>query len=267
MRRTPMARRAHRPPTPDPHQELLDLALDLDLTALAGELLRILAAAEQQQSSFLDFSLAMLRTEAMARRERSLQRILKCARLGAVEGLEGFDFTIRPMLDPRIVKGLMSCRFVEEHRNVLCLGKPGTGKTRVMKAIGHAACGLGITVLYVLFSEMLETLHAARADRTYLRTFRRFVKPQLLIIDEWAYDPVGVEATNDLFRLVSARYRQGSMILAANTGFAKWAKLFPAEASAVATVDRLVHDATILRFTGKGGRQPREISGAPLDEE
>lgn len=262
-----MARRNRRPPTPDPHQELIDLALDLDLTALAEAFPGILSAAEQEQSSFVDFSLALLRREATARRERSLQRILKSARLGAVEGLEGFDFAIRPMLDPRIVKGLTTCRFVEERRNILCLGKPGTGKTRVMKALGHAACCLGFTVLYVIFSEMLETLHAARADRSFMRAFRRYVKPNLLIIDEWAYDPVGVEATNDLFRLVSARYTQGSIVLAANTGFANWTKLFPAEASAVATVDRLVHDATILRFTGKSGRQPREISGAPLDEE
>jgi hypothetical protein len=34
----------------------------------------------------------------------------------------------------------------------------------------------------------------------------------------------------------------------------------------VATVDRLVDDATILRFTGTSFRNPSEVVGAPLDE-
>lgn len=263
-----MARRTtRRPKASDARQELIDLATDLDLTALAQAFPTILAQAENEKISFTDFSLALLRAESLARRERSLQRILKRSKLGVVQGIEGFDFAIRPKLDPRIVKELTNGNFVEEHRNVLCLGRPGTGKTRVMKAIGQAMALQGYTVLYVIFAEMLETLHASRVDRTFTRAFRRLVKPQVLICDEWAYDPVGMEATNDLFRLVSARHNAGSIILGANTGFSNWKRLFPAEASAVATVDRLVDNATILRFTGKSCRQPREISGAPLEDE
>jgi DNA replication protein DnaC len=262
-----MARRGHRPPARDARQELIDLALDLDLTALAQAFPEILARAEQERTSFTAFSLALLRAEWGARRDRSLQRILKRSRLGTVQGLEGYDFAIRPKLDARIVKELLDCRFLEERRNILCLGGPGTGKTRVVKTIARAARALGDTVLYVVMIEMLEALHASRADNTFSRAFRRLVKPQLLVIDEFAHDPIGMDATKDLFRLVSARYQQSSIILAANTGFKKWNKLFPTEAAAVATVDRLVDKATILRFTGKGGREPKEIIGAPLEGE
>lgn len=262
-----MARRSRRLPTHNPQQELIDLALDLDLTALAQSFQDILAHAERESQSFIDFALAMLRVESIARHNRSRERILRRARLGPVLGLTGYDFAVRPQLDPRIIKDLCSGQFIEEHRNVLAAGKSGTGKTRILKAIGHAACVLGYTVLYVIFAEMLEALHASRADGTFARAFRRLVKPQLLIIDEWAYDTVTAEANRDLFRLVSARYRQGSIMLASNVGFKRWASLFPGEASAVATVDRLVDDATILRFTGKSYRSPREIVGAPLEDE
>ena len=64
---------------------------------------------------------------------------------------------------------------------------------------------------------------------------------------------------------MSARYGQGSIILTANTGFSHWKNLFASESQAIATVDRLVDRATILRFTGKTCRNPLEISGAPLD--
>jgi DNA replication protein DnaC len=262
-----MARRPNRPPARDERQELVDLAIDLDLTALAQAFPTILARAEQEKISFTEFFLALLRAEWNARQDRRLQRILKRARLGTVQGLEGYDFSLRPKLDARIVKEFCNCQFLGERRNILALGKPGTGKTRVIKAIARAACALGYTVLYVIFAEMLEALAASRADNTFSRAFQRLVKPQLLVIDEFAYEPVGLDATKDLFRLVSARHRQGSIVLAANTGFANWGKLFPVEAAAVATVDRLVDDATILRFTGKGGRPPREIVGAPLEDE
>jgi len=262
-----MARSTRRTPASNPTDELIQLATDLDLTALANALSELLERAENDSPSFTDFGLTMFRTEIDARRTRRLERSLKRSRLGAVEGLEGFDFSARPKLDPRVVKELFGCRFVAEHRNVLCLGRAGLGKTRIAKAIAHAACLSDYSVLCVHAADMIEELHASHADGTFKRAFRRFVKPEFLLIDEFGYEPFNSEATNYLFRLVSARHRQGSIVLTANTGFSKWRSLFPSEATAVATVDRLVDAATILRFTGKSFRQPQNIVGAPLEDD
>jgi DNA replication protein DnaC len=247
--------------------ELVALATELDLTTLAESVRDLLRNAECGEMSFTDFALLMLRAEAGARRERSLERGRKRSRLGAVEGLDGFDFAARPQLDPRIVKELMSCRFIVEKRNVLCLGPAGRGKTRIMKAIGETACRLGYTTLYVMTVEMLEELHASQADGSFRRALRRYVKPELLILDEFGIEPFSDEATTYLYRLVAARHQSGSIVLAANTGFSKWKKLFPTEATANSAVDRLVDRASILRFTGKSFRAPKETSGAPLDDE
>ena len=262
-----MARNTRRAPAPNPTEELIQLATDLDLTALANTLADLLERAENESPSFTDFGLTMFRSEIDARKTRRLERSLKRSHLGAVEGLQGFDFAARPKLDPRVVKELLGCRFVTEHRNVLCLGRAGLGKTRIAKAIAHAACLADYSVLCVHAAEMIEELHASHADRTFKRAFRRFVKPELLLIDEFGYEPFNSEATNYLFRLVSARHRNGSIVLTANTGFSKWRSLFPSEATAVATVDRLVDAATILRFTGKSFRQPKNIVGAPLEDD
>ena len=261
-----MARNSRRPPSANPTEELTQLAIDLDLTALADSLPELLDRAEKQTPSFTEFGLDMFCTEATARENRRLERSLKRSHLGVVEGLDGFDFAARPKLDQRVVKELLNCRFVEEHRNVLCLGRPGLGKTRVAKAIVHAACLAVYSVLNVLAAEMTEDLHASQADHTVKRALRRYVKPSVLLIDEFGHEPFTSEVTNYLFRVVSARHRQGSIVLTANTGFTNWKSLFPSEATAVATTDRLVDGATILRFSGNSFRKPRQIVGAPLED-
>jgi len=249
-----------------PEDELARLATELDLTALQKALPELLARAERENLSYTDFALALFRTESNARRERKLTRSLKRSYLGVVEGLDGFNFAARPQLEPRVVKELLNCRFVEEARNVICVGRPGLGKTRIAKALAHAACLRGHSVLFTTTIDMLDDLHASLADGTFKRTFRCYTKPALLIADEFGYQPMDRKLAGYLFRVISARHGHGSMIITASTGFSKWSSFFPSESEAVATVDRLVDHATILRFTGKSFRQPDDIHGAPLDE-
>jgi DNA replication protein DnaC len=261
-----MTRKTQTPPRPSPLEELLQLFTELNLTALASVLPDLLLKAEQEAMSYTDFTRTLFKYESQARLERRLKRILKRSHLGVVEGLDGFDFSARPQLEPRIVKELFNCRFVEEHRNIICVGKPGLGKTRIAKAIAHAAGQRGFSTLFTITAEMLEDLHGSHADGTFKRAFLRYTKPSVLLCDEFGYQPFDTKLSSYLFRLVSARHGHGSIILTANTGFSKWSTFFPSEANAVATVDRLVDGATILRFTGKSFRQPKDIHGAPLDE-
>lgn len=102
------------------------------------------------------------------------------------------------------------------------------------------------------------------------RLLRRYEKQDVIICDEiicdeFGYDPFDADATKHLFRLVSARHRKRSILLAANTGFKSWKNFFPSEAQAVATVDRLIDNATILRFSGKSFRQPKDVYGTEDD--
>lgn len=250
----------------DPISELQSLAHALNLTALRDQIKNLITQAEAGGSSYSDLALDMLRYEMNARTTRRLNTNLKRSRLPkAVEGLEGFDFSIRPKLEPRVVKELMHCRWVQERRNIICVGKPGRGKSRILDALAKAACLKGHSVLKVTTAEMLETIHGSLVDRTYKRVFRRFEKPDVLYCDEFGYAPFDADATKYLFRLVSARHQNRSIILAANTGFAGWKRFFPSEAQAVATVDRLIDNATILRFSGPGFRKPKEVIGEAFE--
>ena len=254
------------PPTADPIQELIQLSRELNLTTLAQCLEEKLQVAEKEQPSYTDFFRQLLIIELSARKERRLARNLKRANLGTVIGLEDFDFSLRPKLEPRVIKELCNGQFVKQRRNILCFGRPGTGKTRIGKTIAYAACLAGYLVLCINTAAMLEELEASHVDGSFNRFLSRYTKPAVLFLDEFGYEPFTTKATNYLFRIVSARYEVSSIILTANVGFTHWKGLFPSETMAVATVDRLVDRSTILRFTGKSCRGPKEIIGAPLDD-
>jgi DNA replication protein DnaC len=248
---------------PDPAVMLAELANRLSLTAIRDHIHELLAQAEADALSYSDFALSVLQLEVDTRENRRLTRNLKHSGLPAViEGLDSYNFAVRPKLEAPLVRELENCRFAEENgRNIICVGRPGLGKTRVLDAIARAACDKGFAVRKIITADLLEELHAALADGTYNRTFRKYEKYDILYLDEFGYDTFDSNATKHLFRLVSARHRKRSILLAANTGFNNWKSFFPSEAQAVATVDRLIDQATILRFTGKSFRKPKNILG------
>lgn len=255
------------PPTPSPDEELARLADELGLIALREAIPKLLAAVEKAPCSFTEFVLRALRAEAVARDARRLDRALPRSGLGPEINLDHFDFSIRPGLDARAVRELLHCRFVGERRGLVLVGPPGTGKTHVCRAIGHAALRAGHTVLYRSTAAVLEDLNASLVDGSYKRMLRRYTKPALLILEEFGAMGFDSKAARHLFRLVAERYEKGSTVVVANTGFRRWKTFFPSEAECVATVDRLIDRATILRFGGKPMRNPGETLGAPLDDE
>lgn len=267
-----MARRRKDRPAqdaPNPaHAELVRLAEQLDLTTLAEAWVDLLAKVEVEAPSYSDFARTLLKVEADARDKRQQERSMHRSRLGACPSLDAFDFSLRPQLRASVVRELCACRWAADKRGLILVGAQGTGKTTIARILGAAAVEQGYSVLYVAHTaDLLAELRGARVDGTARRVFRRYEKPDVLVLDELGYQAIDEAATNDLFRLVSARHGNKSTVVVSNTGFAHWHRFFPSKAQAVATVDRLVDDATILRFTGKSVRKPRDVHGAKLDDE
>jgi DNA replication protein DnaC len=252
---------------PDPVAPVRALLDQLNLTTAARRLDELLTQAETAQPSYSVFLRQILEAEAATRWERKLVRRRRWSKLGPPVTLEGFDWAARPQLSPQVVKELLTGRFIDERRNVILVGRPSTGKTTVAKALGHAACARALSVYYAPMADVLQALLAARTDGTYRKVFRRVAESALLILDDAGFTELGREAANELFRIVSARTQIRSTIVVTNLPFKHWGEFLPSPAQAVAIADRLVDHATILRFTGTPYRQPRDIHGAPLEDE
>jgi DNA replication protein DnaC len=175
-----MTRKAAAPDPVAPVRALLD---QLNLTTAARRLDDLLTQAETAQPSYSAFLRQILEAEAATRWARKLLRRRRWSKLGPPVALDGFDWAARPQLSPQVVKELLTCRFIDERRNVLLVGRPSTGKTTVAKAIGHAACARALSVYYASMADALQALLAARADGTYRKVFRRVAESALLILD------------------------------------------------------------------------------------
>ncbi|MGH7334113.1 MAG: ATP-binding protein, partial [Candidatus Rokuibacteriota bacterium] len=175
---TIMARKAE---PPDPLAQVRVLLERLSLTTAARGLPDLLAQAESQHPAYSEFLRQILDTEDSSRWERKLQRRRRWSKLGPPISLDGFNWAARPQLSPQVVKELLTCRFIDEHRNVILVGRPSTGKTTLARALGHAACNRALSVYYDATAEVLATLHAARADGTYRKVFRRVAHSDLVI--------------------------------------------------------------------------------------
>jgi len=93
--------------------------------------------------------------------------------------------------------------------NLLLIGPTGVGKSHLAQALGHQACRAGRNVRYTSAVELIAELNAARADDSYETALKRFVKPELLIVDDLGLRPLRGEAPYDLYELIRRRYERG----------------------------------------------------------
>lgn len=230
---------------------LLEMHLrGLKLPAMLGNYRR-LAGEIAEPVEFLS-QLAAL--EVSKRHENGVRTRIAAAHFPVIKTIESFDFTLQPQIPKAKFLELFDCAFVEQHRNVICIGPPGTGKTHCLLALGLAACTRGYRVLFVTAAELLMALITAKHDAQLDRKLRMYERCDLLLIDELGYIPFEREATDLLFQVISRRYERQSVAISTNLAFTDWTNIFPDPMAATAVIDRLVHHGSVFEFAGESQR-------------
>ena len=231
--------------------------------ALAPETLdAALSAAEKEPLSHLEFLHRLLAGPAEARLQRALERRIREARFRELTTLDGFDWEFNAKgIDRRSIEQLATCDFVRRSDNVIMVGQTGLGKSRIIQAVGHAACVQGYRVRYATSARLLQEFTAALADGTFHRVLAEYARFDLLLIDEFGFDRLEREAqaqaSTFYYRLLDARTGRRSTVLVTNVDFSAWAEYLGDPPLASAFLDRLVDGALILKFTGRSYRAHR----------
>ncbi len=192
--------------------------------------------------------------ELAKRQENGVKSRIAAARFPTIKTIEGFDFSLQPQLPKAKLLEHFDGIFIEQRRNLIFAGPPGTGKSHCLVALGVAACTRGYRVKFVTAAELLMMLIEAKRDGELQRRLRALERIELLLIDELGYIPFEREATDLLFNVISARYERASVALTTNLGFEQWTQIFPDEMAAAAVIDRLVHHGTVFQFAGQSHR-------------
>lgn len=193
--------------------------------------------------------------EAQYRADNALKRRLKAARFPVLKTLDTFDWNWPRKINRPLIQDLFRLAWVPEHGNVIFLGGVGQGKTHLASALAYAACLEGYTVLFTTAIEVIQTLAAAQITHRFKAELKRYIKPQILVLDELGYLPIDKAGADLLFQVVSQRYECGALILTTNTPFKQWSGLFNNDSTlASALLDRLLHHAHTVVIEGKSYR-------------
>jgi DNA replication protein DnaC len=210
--------------------------------------------AIEEKLSYVEFLQRLLEDEVERRAQKQLALRLRRATFDLEKTLEGFDFAFNPSVNRQQVFDLAACHFVERHESVLIQGPAGVGKSHLAQAFGHEACRRGFDVLFVATSRMLAHLNGGRADGTYERRLAAYVRPDLLILDDFGLKPLLPPGPEDFYEVINERYEKGSLIVTSNRAFSEWPDLFCNPLLASAALDRLAHNAHQITITGDSFR-------------
>ena len=240
--------------SPPVNPDLVDALKRLRLGRIAASLPERLLLADKQEMSFEDL-LLMLLTDEIARRDNAAadNRAAE-AGLEPTMRLEQWDKTSKVSFDKRILSELVSLRFLETHRHVCVLGPVGVGKTFVANALGHLACRHGYNVTFARADETLRRLRQSRFDNSRDAEMTALTTVDLLILDDFALEPMSKEESKDVYQLFLERTGRASMIITSNRDTAEWLAMFDDVLLAQSAVDRFKNSAYDFVIEGESYR-------------
>ena len=206
--------------------------------------------AEKDELSHLAFLALVVQDEIERREAKKLTVRIQRASFEEEKTLEGFDFAFNPKIKRGIITDLATCLFVEKKEHVLIYGPAGVGKTHLAQALGHEACRRGYSVLFAKAVRMLRHLFAARADQSWEKQLKRYLHPDLLIIDDFGVTALSPIQAEDIYELVTERHLRSSLVITSNRPPQDWVALFPDPVMANSALDRLSHHAHHLMIDG-----------------
>ncbi len=229
------------------------------LPTMAEIYAQVVEQAEQQGWGYRKFLQHLCEAEAQDRAERKLERLLKQSGLPGGKTLGNLEEAKTPAKVRRVLPTLLEGGFVCRAENVIALGLPGRGKTHFLAALGRELIlRHKYAVLFTPTFKLVQQLLTAKRDLRLEELLHKLDHFDAVILDDLGYVKQDREEMEVLFTFLAERYERRSVMLSSNLVFSKWDQIFKDPMTTMAAVDRLVHHAIILEFTGETLRGPRD---------
>ncbi len=229
-------------------EQTLDRLNAMKLFGMAKALREWNEAPKKHEVSAEDFIGLLADAEWVYRESRKLQIRLSSARFKMQACVEDIDFAHPRGLSKSVLLELSSCRWVQQHQNVILTGHTGLGKSYLACALGQKACRDGFSVVYRRAPRLFDELAVARADGTYATLLKRLAKTNVLVLDDFGLEALTAQHRKDLLELLDDRYGAGSTIITSQLEPKDWHAVIGDPTLADAICDRLVHNAHRIKL-------------------
>ena len=144
-----------------------------------------------------------------------------------------------------LVASFADCSWVARHRNIVCQGYCGSGKSWIICALARQACRNRYRARYIRIPDLEEEWRqAADEPQGRSRLLKRYSGYMVLALDEWLFDPPDDRFLGFLFELMERRYDTGSTLFATQYPQKDWHQRLGGGPHADAIMDKIVHNTT-----------------------
>ena len=229
----------------------------LKLTRMEEALDRELACAAKESLPPSEVLEHLLAIEANALIERRVERRIRESKLPERKLLSDFDFEFQKGVDKGQIMELAKLDFVKRKQGLVIVGNSGTGKSHIARALLLIGCSQLYRCRYTTASDMLKDLLASRADNSLDETLKRYINPDILLIDEIGFDRLEQEEAKNaslFFKVIDGRYCKASTLVTTNIDFKELGDYLGDPVITTAIVDRMIHHSIMMNVQGPSFR-------------
>ncbi|MDD4344120.1 MAG: IS21-like element helper ATPase IstB [Eubacteriales bacterium] len=230
--------------------EIKKYVTELKIPGINQSLKMKIEEAYRLDKSYEEFLKEIFEEAYDLRKENGRKGRIRNAKFPYSKYLDSLQIEFLPEEAKKKLKELKTLEFIEEGRNIILAGNPGTGKTHLSIGLGIECCNKGYKVYFATVPSLINELKESRSNKRLHSFEKRFERYDLIILDELGYISFDKEGSELLFTFLSLRAERKSTIITTNLSFDRWDEIFNDAVLTAALIDRMTHNSFVINMNG-----------------